>query len=70
MSLTERETHFEYSVKLEKLLKTIDQKRMNSAIAGMRKLFPDGLAGKTFLDIRAADRACIRWPRFHSAPHR
>jgi ribosomal protein L11 methylase PrmA len=31
--------------------RTIDQKRIDFAVAGVRKLFPDGLAGKSFLDI-------------------
>ena len=51
MSLTERETHFEFGENWKNYSKTIDQKRIDSAIAGVRKLFPDGLAGKTFLDI-------------------
>ena len=51
MSLTERETHFEFGENWKNYAKTIDQKRIDSAIAGVKKLFPDGLAGKTFLDI-------------------
>jgi len=51
MSLTERETHFEFGENWKNYSKTIDQKRIDSAIEGVRKLFPDGLAGKTFLDI-------------------
>jgi ubiquinone/menaquinone biosynthesis C-methylase UbiE len=51
MSLTERETHFEFGENWKNYAKTIDQKRIDSAIKGVRKLFPDGLAGKTFLDI-------------------
>ncbi len=51
MSLTERETHFEFGENWKNYSKTIDQKRIDSAIDGVRKLFPDGLAGKTFLDI-------------------
>jgi cyclopropane fatty-acyl-phospholipid synthase-like methyltransferase len=51
MSLTERETHFEFGENWKNYSKTIDQKRIDSAIAGVKKLFPDGLAGKTFLDI-------------------
>ncbi len=51
MSLTERETHFEFGENWKNYSKTIDQKRINSAIEGVKKLFPDGLAGKTFLDI-------------------
>jgi 2-polyprenyl-3-methyl-5-hydroxy-6-metoxy-1,4-benzoquinol methylase len=51
MSLTERETHFEFGENWKNYAKTIDQKRIESAIEGVKKLFPDGLAGKTFLDI-------------------
>jgi SAM-dependent methyltransferase len=51
MSLTERETHFEFGENWKDYSRTIDQKRIDSAVAGVRKLFPDGLAGKTFLDI-------------------
>jgi 2-polyprenyl-3-methyl-5-hydroxy-6-metoxy-1,4-benzoquinol methylase len=51
MSLLERETHFAFGENWRDYSKTIDQKRIDSAIAGVRKLLPDGLAGKTFLDI-------------------
>jgi 2-polyprenyl-6-hydroxyphenyl methylase/3-demethylubiquinone-9 3-methyltransferase len=51
MSLTERETHFEFGQNWKDYSKTIDRKRIDSAIEGVRKLFPNGLAGKTFLDI-------------------
>ncbi|MEA2944030.1 MAG: hypothetical protein QOD09_4559 [Bradyrhizobium sp.] len=51
MSLTERETHFEFGENWKNYSKTIDQKRIDSAIEGVRKLFPGGLTGKTFLDI-------------------
>jgi len=51
MSLTDRESHFEFGENWRSYSKTIDQKRVDSAIEGVRKLFPDGLAGKTFLDI-------------------
>jgi SAM-dependent methyltransferase len=51
MTLTERETHFEFGENWKNYAKIIDQKRIDSAIEGVRKLFPDGLAGKTFLDI-------------------
>lgn len=51
MSLTERETHFEFGENWKNYSKTIDQKRIDSAIAGVRKLFPGGLAGMSFLDI-------------------
>jgi SAM-dependent methyltransferase len=51
MSLTERETHFEFGDNWKNYSKTVDQKRIDSAIEGLRKLFPGGLTGKTFLDI-------------------
>src|SRR5436305_8094785 len=51
MSLTERESHFEFGENWKNYSKTIDQTRIDSAIEGVKKLFPDGLAGKTFLDI-------------------
>lgn len=51
MSLTERETHFEFGENWKNYSRTIDQKRIASAIEGVKKLFPDGLMGKTFLDI-------------------
>src|SRR5436305_8478153 len=51
MSLTERESHFEFGENWKNYSKTIDQTRIDSAIEGVKKLFPDGLAGQTFLDI-------------------
>ena len=51
MSLTERDAHFEFGENWRNYAKTIDQKRIDFAIEGVRKLFPDGLAGNTFLDI-------------------
>jgi 2-polyprenyl-6-hydroxyphenyl methylase/3-demethylubiquinone-9 3-methyltransferase len=51
LSLTDRESHFEFGENWRDYAKSIDQKRIDAAILGVRKLFPDGLAGKTFLDI-------------------
>jgi 2-polyprenyl-6-hydroxyphenyl methylase/3-demethylubiquinone-9 3-methyltransferase len=51
MNLTERKTHFEFGENWKNYSKTVDQKRIDSAIEGVRKLFPGGLTGKTFLDI-------------------
>lgn len=51
MNLTDRATHFEFGENWRDYAKTIDGPRIESAISGMRKLFPDGLAGKSFLDI-------------------
>ncbi len=51
MSLTDREAHFEFGENWTSYAKTIDQKRIDLAIEGIKKLFPRGLAGRTFLDI-------------------
>jgi 2-polyprenyl-6-hydroxyphenyl methylase/3-demethylubiquinone-9 3-methyltransferase len=51
MSLTERESHFEFGENWKRYSKLIDQKRIEFAIEGLKKLFPDGLVGRTFLDI-------------------
>jgi 2-polyprenyl-3-methyl-5-hydroxy-6-metoxy-1,4-benzoquinol methylase len=51
MKLTDRETHFEFGENWRDYAATIDQSRIDSAISGVRKLFPEGLAGKSFLDI-------------------
>jgi SAM-dependent methyltransferase len=51
MTLTDRESHFEFGQNWKDYAKTIDGARIDAAITGLRKLFPDGLSGKTFLDI-------------------
>ena len=51
MNLKERGTHFEFGANWQDYAKTVDKTRIDSAIAGLRKLFPEGLAGKTILDI-------------------
>ena len=51
MDLTGRKSHFEFGQNWKDYAATIDQKRVESAIEGLKKLFPDGLTGKTFLDI-------------------
>jgi SAM-dependent methyltransferase len=51
MRLTDREAHFEFGENWKNYSRTIDQKRIDAAVAGMRKLFPEGLAGKAFVDI-------------------
>lgn len=51
MSLTDRETHFEFGKNWKSYAETIDQKRIDFAIEGVRKLFPYSLEGKTFFDI-------------------
>src|ERR1043166_1445015 len=64
MSLTERETHFEFGENWKKYSRTIDQRRIDSAIEGVKKLFPDRLAGKTFLDIGCGP--CLHSPAARS----
>lgn len=51
MNLTDREAHFEFGENWRDYAKSIDQPRIEAAIAGVRKLFPAGLSGKAFLDI-------------------
>ena len=51
MSLTERSSHFEFGENWRDYAKSIDRQRISAAIEGVRKLFPEGLDGKTFLDI-------------------
>ena len=51
MDLTDRKAHFEFGANWRDYAKTVDKSRIDSAVAGMSKLFPEGLAGKTFLDI-------------------
>lgn len=51
MSLTERSSHFEFGENWRDYAKSIDRQRISAAIEGLRKLFPEGLDGKTFLDI-------------------
>ena len=51
MGLTDRESHFEFGQNWKDYATTIDQNRIDSAIEGLKKLFPAGLAGNTFLDI-------------------
>jgi 2-polyprenyl-3-methyl-5-hydroxy-6-metoxy-1,4-benzoquinol methylase len=51
MDLTNRAAHFEFGENWKDYAKSIDQRRIDAAIEGVRKLFPGGLAGKTFLDI-------------------
>lgn len=51
MSLTDRASHFEFGENWRDYAKSIDQQRIDAAIAGLQKLIPEGLSGKTFLDI-------------------
>jgi 2-polyprenyl-6-hydroxyphenyl methylase/3-demethylubiquinone-9 3-methyltransferase len=51
MTLTDRDSHFEFGANWRDYAKGIDKNKIEGAIEGMRRLFPDGLTGKTFLDI-------------------
>lgn len=51
MSLLERQSHFEFGKNWKAYSRKIDQGRIDSAIKDLTKLFPEGLAGKMFLDI-------------------
>lgn len=51
MNLTDRTSHFEFGENWRDYAKIIDQQRIDSAVAGVKKLFPEGLEGKKFLDI-------------------
>ncbi len=51
MSLENREAHFEFGANWRDYARTVDKTRIDLAIEGMRKLLPEGIAGKTFLDI-------------------
>ena len=51
MDLTDRKSHFEFGQNWKDYATTIDQNRIESAVEGLKKLFPDGLEGKSFLDI-------------------
>jgi 2-polyprenyl-6-hydroxyphenyl methylase/3-demethylubiquinone-9 3-methyltransferase len=48
---TQRSEHFEFGENWRDYANSIDQRRIDSAVAGVRKLLPDGLDGKTVLDI-------------------
>lgn len=51
MDLIERKAHFEFGENWKSYARKIDQSRIDSAVEGLQKLFPEGLAGKSFLDI-------------------
>src|SRR5262245_37247165 len=51
MSLVDRSSHFEFGENWIHYSRSIDKERIDHAIAGIQKLFPDGIKGKTFLDI-------------------
>jgi 2-polyprenyl-3-methyl-5-hydroxy-6-metoxy-1,4-benzoquinol methylase len=42
---------FEFGQNWKNYSRTIDKKRIDAAIDGMKRLFPEGFVGKTFLDI-------------------
>jgi SAM-dependent methyltransferase len=49
--LTERDSHFDFGKNWQDYATTVDQARIDAAVAGVQKLLPEGLAGKTFIDI-------------------
>jgi hypothetical protein len=49
--LTGRSGQFEFGENWKDYSKTIDQRRIDAAIADLQKLLPDGVRGKTVLDI-------------------
>jgi 2-polyprenyl-6-hydroxyphenyl methylase/3-demethylubiquinone-9 3-methyltransferase len=51
MTLTDRDSHFEFGQNWRDYAKTIDSARIAGAVQGLQKLFPAGLSGKSFLDI-------------------
>ncbi|MDB5582493.1 MAG: class SAM-dependent methyltransferase [Bradyrhizobium sp.] len=51
MSLTERESHFEFGRNWQSYATSVDRNRIDQAVVALRKLFPEGLSGKSFLDI-------------------
>ena len=51
MNLTARSSHFEFGENWREYAKTIDQARIDAAVIGLKKLFPEGLAEARFLDI-------------------
>jgi 2-polyprenyl-3-methyl-5-hydroxy-6-metoxy-1,4-benzoquinol methylase len=51
MSLTAHDTHFAFGENWQDYAELIDQRRIDDAMEGLRKLFPEGLAGKTFFDL-------------------
>jgi 2-polyprenyl-3-methyl-5-hydroxy-6-metoxy-1,4-benzoquinol methylase len=51
MSLTDRDTHFEFGENWRDYARSIDDRRISAAVDGLKKLFPEGLAEKRVLDI-------------------
>lgn len=49
--LKQRSSHFEFGENWKDYAKSIDHDRIASAVDGLKKLFPDGLHGKSFTDI-------------------
>lgn len=48
--LTKRDTHFEFGANWAQFANSVDAKKIDIAVEGLRKLIPD-LAGKSFIDI-------------------
>jgi 2-polyprenyl-6-hydroxyphenyl methylase/3-demethylubiquinone-9 3-methyltransferase len=51
MNLEELEAHFRFGDNWQSYARTITGRHVENAVAGLRKLLPDDLTGKTFLDI-------------------
>ena len=52
MTLTDRDSHFEFGANWQSYIGSVDRARIDAAIAGLARLVPaQDLAGKTFLDI-------------------
>jgi SAM-dependent methyltransferase len=49
--LADRSAHFEFGENWRDYARSIDQSRIDQSIAGLKKLFPDGLSGKSVIDI-------------------
>jgi 2-polyprenyl-6-hydroxyphenyl methylase/3-demethylubiquinone-9 3-methyltransferase len=50
-NLTDRSTHFEFGKNWKGYSRRIDDARIQAAVGGLRKLFPEGLHGQSVLDI-------------------
>jgi hypothetical protein len=54
--LADRSAHFEFGENWRDYARSIDQSRIDQSIAGLKKLFPDGLSGKSVIDIGCGAR--------------
>ncbi len=60
MNLTARSSHFEFGENWREYAKTIDQARIDAAVIGLKKLFPEG-SPKPDFSISAAVPEFIHW---------